>query len=618
MLTEVEARRIFDDAWKKAKPFIQDGEVVEKKGKLPDFYPGYPESVRTAKDIAVHVIPGVFGESILANRSPNQTEAEWNYIKANAKQVTLPVYMDFQNTIQRAIAPGNWELQFTEEQASADLREYITTGVEEYDSVQNFIRYLLPKIKCTDPMGLMVVTPGELPTVENADGTVSVDGTVPFRPQITYVEVAKVWGFKADVWYLYQANEASPVEYGNGTVNKGMVLYLVDDTRFWRIYQVGKLIDYTFAIEEGIEHGVGYAPADHIKGLPVFKDGKVVWQSVFLPVKDVLDLAYLDAQNLTLIKSNCVYPTRVMVGDECTHSESGAMCDRGVLRIFDPMNPDAAPNLKVCPKCFGGTKSRMSPQGTMVIPQTLASDSTKAVSARDALFYVEPSTANTEFLSEQVKKNMDVARSILHLQSDTTQQGGTQPETATNSGFRNRALIAFIRPIADQMFDTIDFIVDAMARMRYPGMEDLYQLIRPNVVDMRTEADLIADIKEARASDMPPAMVEDLMWQYTNMRYQNNATALKAFEVITQADRLSGMTPVQIQSEATARRAQAWEVVLHYSGLSLWETLAMDTPAILEAELPAQVKALQDAAKAVAGGVVPVEPVNPIEAAIAQ
>jgi hypothetical protein len=78
------------------------------------------------------------------------------------------------------------------------------------------------------------------------------------------------------------------------------------------------------------------------------------------------------------------------------------------------------------------------------------------------------------------------------------------------------------------------------------------------------------------------------------------------------------MTPVQIQSEATARRAQAWEVVLHYSGLSLWETLAMDTPAILEAELPAQVKALQDAAKAVAGGVVPVEPVNPIEAAIAQ
>ena len=113
MLTEAEVRRIFDDAWKKAKPFVQDSEVVEKKGKLPDFYPGYPEAVRTSRDIAVHIVPGVFGESILANRSPNQTEAEWNYIKANAKQVTLPVYMDFENTIRRALAQGNWELEFS-------------------------------------------------------------------------------------------------------------------------------------------------------------------------------------------------------------------------------------------------------------------------------------------------------------------------------------------------------------------------------------------------------------------------------------------------------------------------------------------------------------------------
>ena len=600
MLTEEQVRTIFDEALAKAKPFIDQGEVKEKKGKLPEFYPGYENAVRTAEEIKVHIVPGTVGEHLIRDRSPNQTEAEFVYVSKNAKQVTLPVYQDFDNTVSRVVTPGNWDLLYPKENPAADdLRDYLSEGIDEYDSVQNFFSYLLLKLKSVDPMGLLVVTPGELPTITQADGTEVVDGTMPLRPQIAYIESEYVWGYKADRWYLYQTEERSLVEYGNRQVRKGMVLTLVDDTRYWRIEQVGKLTDYEFEITPGIEHGVGYPPADHLKGFPAFKDGKIVWQSVFLPAKDVLDLAYLDAQNLMVIKNACVYPHKVMVGDECDYVDGSVGCHGlGKLTYFDERGPEFT-RVVDCPQCKGtGSRSRMSPTGVLLVRPKSSTDGGEG-KASEAIYFVEPSTQNTQFLSDEVKKNMDVARAIMHLESETAQAGGTQPETATNAGLRNRATAAFIKPIADQMFDTIEFLVDAIARMRYLGQEAIYELVRPTVMDMRTEEDLVEEIKVARASELPPAYIESLVWQLYTLHFGNRPEALKAFEVITQADRLNSMNPTQVQSEVTAKRAEAWEVVLHYSALSLWENLLRQDPAINDKELAEKVLALQEAAKAV-------------------
>lgn len=602
MLTEQQVRDIFDAAFAKAKPFIKEGEVEEKKGKLPDFYPGYEDAVRTAEQIKVHIVPGTVGEHLIRDRSPNQTEAEFLYVSKNAKQVTLPVYQDFDNTVSRVVTPGNWDLLYPKESVPADdLREYLSEGIDEYDSVQNFVSYLLLKLKSVDPMGLLVVTPGELPTLTQEDGTVVVDGTMPLRPQIAYVESEYVWGYKADRWYLYVTEEKSLVEYGNRQVRKGMVLTLVDDTRYWRIEQVGKLTEYTFEVIQGVEHGIGYPPADHLKGFPAFKDGKIVWQSVFLPAKDVLDLAYLDAQNLMVIKNACVYPHKVMVGDECDYVDGAVGCrGLGKLTYFD-IGQDGNEFTRVvdCPQCKGtGSRSRMSPTGVLLVRPKSGSDGGEG-KASEAIYFVEPSTQNTQFLSDEVKKNMDVARSIMHLESETAQAGGTQPETATNAGLRNRATAAFIKPIADQMFDTIEFLVDAIARMRYPGQEALYELVRPTIMDMRTEEDLVEEIKVARASDLPPAYIESLVWQLYTLHFGNRPEALKAFEVITQADRLNSMTSTQIQSDATGKRAEAWEIVLHNSGLSLWEKLLREDAAINDKGIKDKVLALQEAAKAV-------------------
>lgn len=604
MLTQDQVREIFEATWDKAKGFVRDGTLIEKKGKLPEFYPGYNDTVRTAREIAVHIEPGVFAEHLIRERSPNQTEQEFTYVQKNAKQVTLPVWQDFENTIRRALSPTNWEIKLeAENEAASDLHEYITEGITEYDSVTNFVNYLLPKLKAKDPMGLLVVTPGEVPVTENEAGELVIDGTQPFRPQIAYIEGERVWAYKAGQYYLYLSNERSAVEYSGKMQERGMVFYLVDDTLFWRIAQFGKAIDYTFTVEEYIQHGVGYPPADHLKGIPEYVQGSIVWKSIFLPAKDVLDLAYLDAQNLMVIKNACVYPHKVMVGDECDFTaEDGTRCMDGKFTRYDVLNPDAPGMVSTCPKCHGsGSKSRMSPMGVLLIrPNSGLTGAGNEMTAQQSLYFVEPSTANTQFLSDQVDRNIAQARAILHLDSEVAQAGGAQPETATQGGLRNRAMIAFIKPIADQMLNTVEFLVDAIAKMRYPGQDNLFTMMRPSVIDLRTEADLLADIEAARKAEMPPAVVADLVWKYIGTRYNTAPDALAAFEVIGAADRLYGMTAQQVQLEATAKRVEPWEVVLHYSALTLLDDIRRADPGFDALELDAKVEALKNAAKALA------------------
>lgn len=587
MLDQQQVEALFRTALERAKPFLKDGKLAPKKrtGKpveYPELWEGQDDAWKQKHALRIHVEQGVDAANLLLQQSPNQSKEELEYVRKNARQVTLTVYQDYENTIRRALSDGNWSITYRGGAAGEEAFEgYVNSGLTEFDSVLNFVRYMLPKAKTLDPMGLLVVHPGEVPTEETEDGQVVVAADAMISPQIMYVPVERVWGFKYDTWYLYQSYEESVVVEGNKNVRKGIVCYLVDDTRFWRIEQYGELKDYTFTFTEFFEHGVGYPPADHLKGVPVWDDGQVVHQSHYLTCKELLDLAFIDAQRLQVVKNAVAFPHKVMVGDDCDFVDrttpTHAACMGGKVTYYAE---EGMPIEKTCPQCGGsGVKSRMSPLGVLLIrpkdPNGAGGGDT--TTAPQSLYFVEPSTANMEFLSAQVEKNIDAARQVMHLQSETAQQGGAQPETATNAGLRSRSTIAFIRPIADQMFGTIDFLLDAIGRMRYGadfGGESMgYTLTRPINLDLRTEADMIAEIKEAKASGLPQAVIDRMVWHYISLRYQSEPSAMDAFEVIAQADRLLSLDPAQVQSEATAGRAQPWEVVLHWSALSIYEHL---------------------------------------------
>jgi hypothetical protein len=53
-----------------------------------------------------------------------------------------------------------------------------------------------------------------------------------------------------------------------------------------------------------------------------------------------------------------------------------------------------------------------------------------------------------------------------------------------------------------------------------------------------------------------------------------------------------------IQTEAAAGRVQAWEILLHFAGMSIWEKMTAQDPRLKELEVTEQVDRLIEQAKA--------------------
>ena len=148
MLTQEQLQAIVDSRVALTKEFSQGGELRKYaggKGKTawPEFWPGYNDCVKERDELAVHIEYGVFPEHLIRSRSPNQTDAEFEYVKANFKQVTLPNSIDFLNTISRADA--NWRIEYRDE--NSDIQDYLSEKIGELGDFVLWSNDLLPKMK---------------------------------------------------------------------------------------------------------------------------------------------------------------------------------------------------------------------------------------------------------------------------------------------------------------------------------------------------------------------------------------------------------------------------------------------------------------------------------------
>jgi hypothetical protein len=563
--------------WGMAKPYVEDkanpGHIYPKKGELPALWNGYARAWEQRESLLPHIEHGVFPDRLFAKRAPNQTQEEFQYVKENYRQVTLPVYLDLENTVGRALNPHNWAIRWEDAPETETVREYVTSGIKEWGSIEAYLRNVMVRLKITDPMGLLAFFPSEVPAMENEEGELVVDPDGEIRPEIHYFTCMHVWGFEYDRWYLVRAHHSSRVEYGGKVVNEGVVCYLIDDQNVWKFEQVGKKIDWQFTITQEFTHGTGEAPCIHLGGVPVVLNGSLFFESPYLAVKEPLDIALTDAQFLQVSKVKCVYPHTVMVGDPCdfVHKDTGAMCIGGKLEWSDA---DGILRSSKCPECGGmGQKKRLSPQGVLLVNTAAKLDGQgDGLNASNALAFVSPSTETVAFIRSEVEHNIRHARSVLHLDADGPMAGG-DAKTATEAGLNNRAKDALVKPIADGILGIGEFAIRMMGRMIAGPSWSGFSLRRPTSYDLRTEADRIHEIGQAEEKGLPPAVIDQMEMDLIAAKYTNDPEMREAMDVIMRADRLARMSPETITSEAAAGRVQAWEILLHYGGLDIYEQL---------------------------------------------
>ena len=279
--------------------------------------------------------------------------------------------------------------------------------------------------------------------------------------------------------------------------------------------------------------------------------------------------------NLFMIKSNSVYPMRVMLGHECDYQDisGGQHCIGGRLHR---QGDEGLMAVGKCPSCAGtGVAARLGPAGVLFVKEQSAREAGQQVKVQDAMTFVEPTATTPTILREEIRSNTAEGRRMLHLHSDISISGGSS-ETATQVGVGVKARANFIAPIASQIFATIDFVAKTIAIERYGSAEDYYTIIPATQYDLRTEADYLYLLGEAMAKGLPPAAIEEVLRGYFNIRYASDPYMQEAMSVIVQADRLVAANWQQIAAMQAKGEVKGWEVALHQQALGLYDRMMQD------------------------------------------
>lgn len=589
----------------------------EHKWERPEMWTGYNAACLECETLRPHIEYGCYPERLFKERAPNQTDAEAAYMRANFKQVTLSHYEDYQNSLLRALSETNWSITYgqaedEQDTRTTDFKEYVDTGIEEFGSLLNYVRYILPKVKTLDAMGLIAVLPKAIKTLPGEEGDI-IDPDGEINPVPQYIKVKDVWGFEYDKWYLWLTNEKSEVFRGDRKVKEGLVLMFVDDMNVYRIVQQGEKYKFEFRIDLWWSHELKYAPAIHLRGNPRLEDGQMLWQSPYLSACEPLDQVLLDTSYLGASKAKVCFPHPVMIGDECNFVDPVHNVPCSGVGTLEWWVGDVR-NTRQCPKCHGtGTMSRMGPLGTLLVrPPNRLDERGEAPTLANALSFVGPDVTSLEFLRSEIDDNTTAARTMLHLSSEAPIVGGEQ-KTATESGIDAKAHSAFVKPISDQLFDIYEFILVTTGEERYGREFTGISLTRPTTFDLRTEQDLAVEIKEGRRdADLPPAMIDNLVWNYTKARTQHDPSALAVMETIAAADDIFSNSTASIQFQLSQGVIEAWQLVLHNQAISIYDELARTGKLSSTGDAVTDIQANAQAMKAMAKTRTPAKP-NPAE-----
>lgn len=577
------------------KPYDSRGEINRKRNAYPELWEGYNEAVGNYISVCTHAEKNTFPSHLFSARNPNQSPEEFDWMKANYKQVTLPVFTDYMNTRGRAWHKSNWQIQYKEDAnvfQELGLRQYIEEDLPMYSNLTHFTTQILSRQKAKDPEGVICIKPSYIPLKEVEEG-LTMDDEQILEPAPYYYNVKNVWEFNSDYALILQ-NDRSFVDYGNKSEQIGRIFELYDDTNIWRITQVGKYVDHTFEIQLYFNHNSGKIPVTKLKGTPKIVNNTIRYESHFLPAVDNLDLVLLDSSYLFASKCKSAFPFTIIAGNECEFTDQdGNRCMGGHVAYYDEDLQQS--RSYQCPSCNGsGLKARISPLGELVYDPKNADENT---SSRDFIKYVAPDPKIMEFLRKEIELNTTTARTILHLTNTKDQAQGQENSSATRDALEDKALLSFVKSIADQEFWLFEWMIDHIGWQRYGELYQKPNLIKPTTFDFTTEEDYINQLSMAIQSGAPPMIRKQILIKYLMSVYANEEKTAKVFELLIQADRLLDCTSDEITVKMARGTVQKWEDVLHTSAQSLITEIELENPDFLDEEMDVKVQALIEKAK---------------------
>ena len=613
MLTPEQISAIINDLLKlEQKNDFGDLPWFKESSKRTDYYPGYWRNVEAMEEIRVHAVRGTYPSRLIEHRAPNMTDAERRYVESNYKQITLPVFVDWLNTIKRAYADNNWSLEIPNDDGDeSGFRWYIEKGLRKTSvrmSFEEYLKNIIPTIDTIDAMGFVVVKPEKIKT--EMDGEVEVMSSEMLDPIPHYYSCAQLHSYDEGEWYVFLTNDKSVVTVANRQERSGFIYEVYDKNAIYRVIQVGAKKDNDFVVELYYQHDQNDIPVMRLGGIPEYRDGEISYISPFSYVVPSLDEAIIDANMLRGVKATTMFPYRVMTGNICEHK----MSLDGEIKCCDGRGwfQDYEHNTEVkCPGCGGsGLRDRVSPYGVMLMRPEAPGEQGELKASQPAMYYVAPGVDVPKFTRDEVNAHIREARRVLHIRDSGTEVKGSEDMTATGMVIDEKALYAFIKPIADREFSIGEFILKWIGIIRY-GEEQEFILTAPISFDFKTEYDYLIEISMAIKNGLPPFVVHTIVLKYLKTLFYNQLESASAFNLIVQSDRLLTMNDDELQLGLAKGIVADWEVILHDSAVSFVMDLTRANPRFLDQELDVQIQQLTDMAKQKAAETRAARPTSP-------
>jgi hypothetical protein len=552
--------------------------------KIPEYTPVYRESVDALERISIHAEQGKFPHRLFTKRAPNQTQEEFDYIESTYKNTTFPIWNRFNGFINRIWNDQNWSIKWSEDSSKDSPQVYLETSYPIFKSLEGYFKSIVTPLKEKDANGVICHKPYYIPVKNNDAGELVIDDTKLIEPVACIYNSPQVVGFLESEYAMIELNEKSLVEYGSTKERSGLIYEFYDRENIWRIFQVGKKIDYKFEYSLYWNHNLGYVPVSKLKGIPEQKEMEILYQSHFMAAVDTMDDITLDDSYLRIIKAGHAFPHKWEYVDDCDYRNDHGDCRGGFVQEF--RNGDGVQTVQ-CPQCHGTGKSKSSsPLGVYQVKAPNQNANGGSPDMQIPPFgWVAPDPSIMEFLRKETQINEQKALSILNLTSPSDVKGG---ETALGKQIDREESFSFIQNISTQNFELYDFSIKCILQMRYDSNVTLPELSDPKNFSIRNEAELTDELALAKEKGLPEIAIRKILEEYLITRFNAQKETTQMVDLAFYADRLICLSSTEIAQKKLSGSVANWEDILHTSIYSFIAELIVSDPKFFEKDIEAQ------------------------------
>ena len=554
-------------------------EVKKKSDKfyIPDFYPTYQSCVEMEMRLRIHSDYDAFPEKLFREKAPNELPHEFNYRKNIYKPITVPYFHKAVNIAGRVWNRQNYEVRFED----ASQERYFNEDYPRFGSLENYFQQIVTFMTLTDPNAVLAIMPTDLQYFE--DGT--FNDTVETTPVAHCFHSKRVWGWKEGEYAFLKADYGSEVEHGRTKTDDGLVFYIFDKNEIQIAKQIGKKGDYEFEIGLYYRHNLGYLPCTRLGGISVQEHGDYYFQSFYTPAIPALDQAVCDFSTLQMSKFSHAFLQKWEYVDECDKCNGSGQIEEALG--FEEKVAIA------CSNCGGsGTKRMFGPMSVYQVqtPNRFTTEVETKVNIPPAGF-IELDPQILDFLNKQVITNIQMAFELLSIDVMNNEKISGR-ETATGKAIDREELYSFLLRFANTIFADYEFAMDTIGRMRYGDAWKMPAVRYPQNFEMRTDAELTAEIKLA-----PTFSKAMLAQQYLDTRFPIQEEKSAIMKLSVQVDPFFNLETRDVLALVASGIAPKWKAIMHFELESLIKEALSENQEFLTLTLAEQKAVLIEMAK---------------------